>query len=324
MRVLVVDDDPVLRRILRAGLTQAGHEVVEADDGQAAWELLRHDPIRLVITGWIMPRMDGPELIGRIRAADTAAYTYTILLTARDAQDDVVRGLAGGADDYLSKPFDPAELCARTAIGVRIIHLEERLRETRDQLEMLALHDSLTGLLNRRAIEEHAAAELQRAAREGTPLSLILLDIDHFKAVNDHHGHGAGDEALRLVAATLTGGTRRYQWTGRWGGEEFLLVLPRAGQPEAVAVAERLRLRIAATPLRLPDGGALTLRASLGVATAAPGDIYDLAALIHHADEALYRAKREGRDRVCVRPAQPDPAGVADRPGPDTMRQRAS
>jgi two-component system chemotaxis response regulator CheY len=303
MRVLIADDDALMRRILRASLLRAGHEVQEATSGDEAWAAFQSTAPRLVITDWMMPGMDGPDLIRRIRATEQESYTYTILLTARDAKTDVVRGLEAGADDYLSKPFNLEELRARVAIGARIIDLEARLHEAMHRLETLALHDSLTGLLNRRAIMEHATAELARARREGQPLSLILLDVDHFKAINDRHGHLIGDEALKMVAATLSACKRVSDWAGRWGGEEFLLVLPRTTAESALAIAERLRAGVAAASLPLPDGGALRLRISAGVCTIPPGADGLIDEYVREADAALYEAKRAGRDRTCL--AQP-------------------
>ena len=299
MRILVVDDDPLLRQLLRAHLTRVGHEVLTMADGRSAWKLLQREPIRLVITDWMMPGLDGLELTRRIRLADFPGYVYVILLTARDDKADIVSGLKAGADDYLTKPFDPGELCARVAIGERILDLETRLREARDQLQELATHDSLTGLLNRRAIYDHAEEELARARREARPMSLVLLDVDHFKAVNDQHGHLVGDQALRLIADTIVQNIRSYDKAGRWGGEEFLLVLPRTTLSEAVAVAERVRAGVAASQLPLSDGGCLQLRASLGVANTSPEIPWDLDTLLRQADQALYCAKRKGRNRVC-------------------------
>ncbi len=300
MRILIADDDPITRRLLQAMLARAGHEVLVAEDGQIAWELLQHESVRFVITDWMMPNLGGPPLVRRIRSAGFPAYTYIILLTAKDGKDDVVIGLQAGADDYLTKPFDPNELRARIAIGERILDLETRLREARDQMEVLATYDSLTGLLNRRALYKHIEAEMNRAERETEPMSLVLLDVDHFKVVNDQHGHLIGDQALRLVADTIAQNKRPYDWAGRWGGEEFLLALPGATLTEAGAVAERVRAAVAAAALPLPDGRRLHVQVSLGVTSMAPTARQPLDALLQQADEALYRAKREGRNRVCL------------------------
>jgi two-component system cell cycle response regulator len=300
MRVLVVEDDTTSRRILRTYLTNAGHDVVEAADGRAAWELLQNQVIRLVITDWMMPELEGPELIRQIRRAEFAHYTYVMLLTAHDSKDKIVSGLESGADDYLSKPFDPSELRARVEIGVRILDLESRLNEARQQMEFLAMHDGLTNLLNRRAIQERAIAELRQAEMDGTCLSLLMVDIDHFKAVNDRYGHLVGDQALRVAARALQRCTSPQDAVGRWGGEEFLLVLGQTDLPRAIEVAESIRTRVSATSLSLSDGGELSVKVSIGVISNKQSDSHTPDGLLKRADAALYQAKREGRDRVCA------------------------
>ncbi len=293
MDILIVDDNAVQRKILRSQLARLGYDVREATDGVDAWTQLQREPSPIVITDWMMPGLDGPELIVRIRAADFPGYTYVILLTAKDQRTDMIAGLDAGADDYLIKPCDLHELRARVAIAARIVDLEQRLRTARDT-------DALTGLRNRGAIATAAQTELARAQRSGEPLSVALLDVDHFKQVNDHYGHQVGDQALRLVAAVVRQHVRPYDLVGRWGGEEFLLVIG-AGEADATAVAERVRSKIAVTPLVLADGQQVTITASLGVASTEHGGERTLEALVHTADLALYRAKAEGRN--CVRVA---------------------
>lgn len=301
MRALVVDDDPNLRRIIGIYLSHAGYEVVEAVNGQAAWEHWQADPIQLIITDWMMPVMDGEELVRRLRAASAVAgYCYIIMLTARTGKGDVVVGLEAGADDYLTKPFDSRELRSRVTIGQRILDLEANLTEARRQMEILAMHDGLTNLLNRRAIHAHAESELSLANRQGSSVSLLLLDIDYFKAVNDTYGHAVGDQALRFVADMLMQKKRPYDWAGRWGGEEFLLVLPKANLEEGARVAERIRASLETTPLVLPDGREIHLRLSLGVSST-QGHLTNTITvnqLLHQADEALYAAKAGGRNQV--------------------------
>jgi len=314
IKILIVDDDPVLRQILQTYMARSGYEVALAENGQAALEIWERETIRLVITDWMMPVMDGPEFIRRIRAVSAPAYTYIIMLTAKESKGDVIYGLEAGADDYLTKPFNTGELRARVKIGERILNLENRLNQTLQQMEELATLDSLTSLLNRRALYTHAEAELSRSRRDRNPVSLMMLDIDHFKQVNDKHGHLVGDKALRLIADTLRHNKRPYDWAGRWGGEEFLLVLPNTDESVAVAIAERMRLQILDTHVAVATG-VLQLNASFGIASTASGaeltastsELYHLDNLVARADEALMQAKAQGRNRVCVYRADDDP-----------------
>jgi len=301
MKTLIVEDEPEFRLLLSVLLRQRSYDVIEAMDGQTAWDLLQKEPIPLVLTDWVMPQMHGPELIRKIRAANFPHYTYIILLTARTAHQDLVDGLTSGADDYLVKPFDSDEMNARLQIAERILGLETKLRETLGQMKVLALKDSLTGILNRRAIFEAAENELDRAHRENTRLSLLMADLDHFKTINDRFGHAAGDLALRLAVETIVANLRPYDQVGRWGGEEFLIVLPNTESEEAFQVAERLRLSIARAEMDLGEGGeALGLRMSLGVASTSLGNNLNLDLLVNQADVALYLAKNNGRNQVKV------------------------
>jgi len=298
MKILVAEDDPGSRRLVTVRLSTAGHEVVEAKDGQSAWELFQHEHFQMVITDWMMPRLDGPGLIQKIRSSGHQNYTYIIMLTAIDDKPKVVMGLESGADEYLTKPFDNKELLARVASGERILKLEEQLIEARHQMEALAMQDVLTGMLNRRAIEEHARTELDLAKRKERPLSIILLDIDHFKAINDQYGHSVGDQTLRHMSEILTKNLRQYDRIGRWGGEEFIVILPDTEISEAITVAERMRIATAETKLSLEQGGDYTVQISLGVACAS-GSYPTLVKLVDAADQALYKAKQTGRNRVC-------------------------
>jgi two-component system cell cycle response regulator len=299
VRVLVADDDLLLREMLEAELCAAGYDVVTAADGLEAWDILQREHIRMLVVDWMMPGQDGATLIRRIRAAELPGYTYIVLLTARSGSDHVVEGLNCGADDFVSKPFSSEELLARLGVGRRILDLEARLSASLAREEALATRDSLTGLPNRRGLHARAQEELSRAAREQRSVGVIMLDLDHFKKINDRFGHAAGDAALRRVAEVLQENRRDYDLTARWGGEEFLLVIPGANLEQARLVAERVRAAIQSIELRVAGSETLTLRASLGVAAAEPSAApVTLDELLARADDAMYRAKREGRNRV--------------------------
>jgi two-component system chemotaxis response regulator CheY len=319
MKVLLAEDDAFLRQLLRVTLRRSGHEVVEAEDGQAAWDLLQKERVRVAIVDWMMPRVDGPDLIRRIRGAGWPGYTYIILLTARNARQDVLDGLGTGADDYLTKPFHREELLARLGVATRIVEREAKLRESLAREEELAMRDSLTGLLNRRATQERTLAELNRAMRERNDVGLVMVDIDHFKAFNDARGHLVGDRALCHLAEILRATVRDYDFVGRWGGEEFLVVLPGASLAQAAAVAERIRAAAAGAPLSLGDGQAHALQLSLGVtAFTAQRGPRTLDQLLEEADEALYRAKAQGRNRICLA------EGTVRAPGPGVREVAAA
>jgi diguanylate cyclase (GGDEF)-like protein len=303
MQILIADDEETMRRLLAVALRGMGHTVTEACDGAEAWDLWQREPAAFVITDWNMPRLTGPDLIRRIRAANHPSYTYLILLTSRSGKDDVIAGLEAGADDYLTKPYDPHELRARLNIGVRILDLEARLKDAVAKQADLASHDALTKLLNRRALYEQAEGELARARREDKPVGLVLVDIDHFKAINDARGHLVGDQALRFLADALTQAKRPYDLAGRWGGEEFLLVLPGAKVEDARAVAERLRATLAETSFVAQDSNELSLLISAGVTSTSAvtdSEAPSLSFLLQQADDLLYQAKRSGRNRVCA------------------------
>lgn len=298
MKILIVEDDPGSRRLVKIRLSAAGYEVVEAEDGQVAWDIFQREPFQVVITDWMMPKLDGPGLIHNIRSRGQKSYTYIIMLTAIDDKPKVVMGLESGADEYLTKPFDSKELMARVSSGERILKLEEQLTQAHRQMEILAMRDGLTNLFNRRAIEDHAIAEFDIARRKGRPLSVIMLDIDHFKAINDQYGHSVGDQALRHMAEVLTRNLRQYDRLGRWGGEEFIVILPDTILSGAIIVAERMRVTTAEIQLNLEHGGRCEVQISLGVACTT-GQFSTLTKLIDAADQALYQAKQTGRNRVC-------------------------
>ena len=311
MRVLIADDDPVSRRILQARLTEWGYEVMLCLDGrQASAALQAPDAPRLAILDWMMPGCHGIDICRELRNLAQESYIFIILLTSKDRKEDLLTALDAGADEYLTKPYDPAELKARLRTGQRILDLQGELIAARDALRIRATRDTLTGLWNRGAIEEILGRELARARRERQPLSLAMADLDHFKKINDTYGHAAGDGVLREVTKRLQRVMRLYDSLGRFGGEEFLVVLPGCDSTAAMNVGERLRTSVSVEPFILHED-TLIVTLSLGIATLAPGGGLDLTstartqlpmqeALIHAADLALYQAKEDGRNRMAI------------------------
>ncbi|MFH0824673.1 MAG: diguanylate cyclase [Pseudomonadota bacterium] len=298
MRVLVAEDDPVTRRLLQSHLTRWGYEVVVCVNGAVAWETLRReDTPRLAILDWMMPEKDGLAICRDIRKQGNHPYIYIILVTARNQREDVVEGLEAGADDYISKPFNPHELKVRVRAGSRIVRLQEDLLSALEAAEYQASHDPLTGLWNRGAILKVLTKELARSKRSGESTGVLMGDVDHFKRVNDDHGHQAGDSVLRGVTARMTEAIREYDFCGRYGGEEFLLVLPGCRLEDAAALAERIRLLFSGNPLTTAEG-VFDITISFGVTAFDGKSELDADAVIRHADEAMYRAKNAGRNRV--------------------------
>jgi diguanylate cyclase (GGDEF)-like protein len=304
MRILIADDEPISRRLLQATLERLGHEVVAVADGSEAIEqLLAPDAPRFAILDWMMPGMNGLEVCRAIRER-APAYVYVILLTARDTAEDVVTGLESGADDFLTKPFETNELRARLRSGARVLELLGSLVEVQEALKVQATIDHLTGLWNRRMVLEQLDREVNRARHEKRPFALALVDVDRFKSINDTYGHRIGDVVLRFTAGALKSQLRQYDFVGRFGGEEFLVLLPGCDAASARAVGERMREFIASEQATV-GADSLHVTVSVGVAVTLNGSA-TVDALVEAADAALYRAKEAGRNRVesCAAPVE--------------------
>jgi diguanylate cyclase (GGDEF)-like protein len=300
-RILLVDDEPTQRLILARLLKRAGYEVETAGNGREALARLESGEFQLMITDWEMPEMDGITLCSTLRASQVRAYIYTILLTARDAIEHVVTGLQAGADDYLTKPVIEPELIARLSTGKRIVTLERSLRTANEENRRLSITDPLTGAFNRRYLMEQLPREIERAARYGRQLSVVMCDVDHFKRINDTHGHLVGDDVLKWFVANLQKGVRASDWVARYGGEEFVVVLPETSVLNAGTAAEHLRSQIASIGFATQSTG-FSVSASFG----ASGwqDVVPVGAtldsLMAKCDAGVYASKAAGRNRVTV------------------------
>ncbi len=303
MDILIAEDDIITRRALERNVREWGFDVVLARDGEEAWKAIKENCIRMAILDWTMPKMDGLEVCRRIRQENPERcekYTYIILLTGRDLQEDVIAGLSAGADDYVTKPFDPLELKVRLQNGERIIRLE-------DSRLVLAVTDSLTKQWNRKGILERLEEEFARSRRQGTCLSTVMLDIDNLKVINDRHGHMIGDEVLVEVAARLKSSIRRYDELGRYGGDEFLIILPGCQLEKMEKIAERLRRAVGDKKVGTA-AGPIRVSISLGLATLTDEAKASAKTLIERSDRALLTAKKEGRNRVELAAPGPGPA----------------
>ena len=299
MEVLLVEDSAVYRRLIGGHLMSWGFEVVMAETGAEASRILEQpEAPKLVLLDWVLPDVEGIDLCQRIRTAGSSGhYVYIMLLTGKEARQDMLDALQAGADYYLRKPFDEAELKARLLVGKRILDLQEELVAARESMREAATRDFLTGLLNRGEIFSMLERELERSRREHKPLSLILADIDHFKKVNDTEGHLFGDETLREIARRLQSKLRPYDGVGRYGGEEFLLVLPSCDYEGAIQRANELRETIAKTNV-VSGGVQKAITMSMGVAISECLGVGEVKSLLSRADTALYAAKNKGRNRV--------------------------
>ena len=308
MKILVAEDDAVSRMILQRAVQRLGHDVLAAEDGKAAWDLYREtSDVDVIISDWMMPGADGLELCRRIRTAekrDGQGYTYFIFLTALGDRKHLLQGLESGADDYLSKPLDRDDLGVRLTSALRVTDLHRRLAFQNEELERLnrmlfeqSRTDPLTSLGNRLSLREDLEVLRDRAERYGHRYAVVLCDVDHFKAYNDRYGHLAGDDVLRRVAATISSSLRAGDSAYRYGGEEFLMILPEQRTEAALATADRLRRAV--EDLGIPHAGGTPLGVvtiSGGVATSV--GVEDADALLKAADTALYAAKKTGRNRV--------------------------
>jgi two-component system, cell cycle response regulator len=300
-RILLVDDEPTQRLIMARLLKRAGYEVESAANGREALARIAAGDFQLMITDWEMPEMDGIALCRELRSSQEKGYIYTILLTARDAIEHVVTGLQSGADDYLTKPVIEPELMARLNTGRRIVTLERSLRAANDENRRLSVTDPLTGARNRRYLMEQIPREIERATRYGRHLAAVMCDVDHFKKINDTHGHLIGDAVLKWFVSSLQAGVRSVDWVARYGGEEFLIVLPETNVSNAAIAAEHLRAQVSRTPFE-SEGASFPVTASFGVAgwkSAVPkGAALD--ALIARCDAGVYASKAAGRNKVSV------------------------
>lgn len=297
-RVLLVEDSPVYRKMISDYLRSWSFEVVIAQDAEQALPILAQtEAPSLVLLDWVLPKMDGAALCRRIRTMRTVgAYTYIILLTGKDAPEDLVQGMDAGADDYIVKPFHSLELRARLSAGQRILDLQRELVRARDSMQHAATHDSLTGIHNRGEILRLLENERQRAKRESRKVGVILLDVDHFKSVNDTLGHRGGDDILKEVARRIRRKLRVYDGLGRYGGEEFLIVLSNCDLTTTLIRAEEIREYLQSTPMRVGQQQ-IQVTASLGVAIS-DGTEPEIGTVLELADASLYEAKRSGRNRV--------------------------
>lgn len=320
MKILIADDEVMSRRLLQKTMERAGYEVTAVGDGrQAADELCKSEGPKLALLDWMMPELDGPGVCREVRSRKEHSYVYMILLTSKEKKEHVVAGLESGADDYLTKPFDLEELKARLRTGKRILDLEDRLVEAREKMRFQATHDALTSLWNRGVIMDLLGRELARSRREGKCTAILLGDLDHFKQINDSHGHHAGDEVLKEAAKRLVSSVRSYDFVGRYGGEEFLVVLNNCDPAFGLVRAEDIRKVIGERPI-YTSHGVVPVTMSLGLLLSQQWGHRTAEELLQEADGALYAAKGAGRNcvKVAIPKFQPEAAEI---PAPELARR---
>jgi two-component system cell cycle response regulator len=305
VRILVAEDDRATRLLITRALVAWGYDVLSSSDGEEAWELLRRERVRMLLSDWEMPRLEGPELCRRIRQGNVP-YVYALLLTTHKDPARLVEGLDAGADDFISKPFNPAELRARLGVGRRVLSLQDdlaakftELERANAQLARIAGTDPLMNIGNRRSFEEGIARVSGHAAREGCSYGVLMIDIDHFKKINDRYGHATGDRVLSAVAAALVAAKEAGDEAFRYGGEEVVVVAPGRTGSSLEALAETMRLAVRSLRFDLVDGSTLSVTTSVGGASCEGGNLA-WKKVVERADQALYRAKEAGRDRVVM------------------------
>ncbi len=313
MRILIVDDDATSRLLLKAIVTKFGHTCLVAEDGTTGWELLTNGGVDVLLTDWMMPGMDGPELCRRVRSEPGDRYIYIVLTTGLDHPEHILEGMSAGADDYLTKPVDSFAVQTRLVAAERVTGLHRKLALTQEELERANLElleqsrtDELTGLGNRRRMEEDLARTHARAMRCGRTYGVALFDIDYFKAYNDHYGHLGGDETLRRVASSIDIVVRAGECAYRYGGEEFLLLMPDCRPTDSIYITGE-RIRRAVYEVGIPHVARpydpLFVTLSGGVASWTPGSPLSFIEVLEEADEALFQAKSDGRNRVYAAPS---------------------
>lgn len=300
-RVLVVEDDPMSQAQLISALEKEGYGFAVARNGQEAIDLYSEEFFSIIITDWVMPEMDGLELCRLIRSMKIDRYIYIIVLTAKSTKTDLIQGLEAGADEYIVKPIYQSELRVRLKGACRILELESSLKSSIAEIHELSVRDQLTGSFNRVYMDHHLTQEIMRSSRYHHTLSVLMVDLDHFKVINDTYGHMAGDEVLKSCVNIISSSFRKgVDWMARYGGEEFVIVLPETDQAGALLVAERMRQRIAATPVNFV-GCEIDITASFGSVTIIPTNtvrVRYMEQVLNVADTCLYQAKNAGRNQI--------------------------
>ena len=302
--ILIAEDDPVSRILLEKILVKAGYEVAIVTNGREALESFSKKFFPIVLTDWMMPEMDGLQLCRAIRKNISTGYVFIFMVTARGSTDDMVAGLEAGADDYLTKPVNRAELIARLKTAARVLELEKSLKDANEEIRILSITDTLTRCYNRTYMDEQLPKELKRAIRYNRPISLVMIDIDHFKRVNDTYGHQAGDAVLKELVISINRSIRSdVDWVARYGGEEFLVVFPETDFEKASVLVERLRRDISQKTIQIKEKE-IRITASFGVSGfTSSHSLKEISyeTMISLADKSLYQAKEEGRNRVIGR-----------------------
>ena len=305
MKILIAQEDELSRNLLRTTLGYWGNEVVVASDGIRAWEELgKPGAPRLAILEKKLAGLDGMEICRNVRARASEDYTYLFLATTLGHAQEITEGMQAGADDFLTKPINADELMVRLRIAKRFLEMEDELRKAQGAIRYQTSHDPLTGLVNRPAVIDTLKRELARARREGSPIGILLAEVDHLKEVNDKHGQAAGDAVLREAARRIRSMVRPYDTVGRYGGEEFLAIVPGCDEKSSLSQGERLRAAVAGESMDVSQWGSYSsakegkfkITLSLGVATADQAN--EAEPLLRAAEAALARAKQAGHDRV--------------------------